>query len=720
MVMVRKIRDGYRHLRANGYLRGSVIVPLLLVLSFVAVFCWGFYLTGQYDVQTPLFDAHGQPVHTSSGFTQRLWATLGLFTGAYTSLDPAWDPMPPWDISAAGVLALLLTLVAAGSLVLISRRVRDFIGIIRPRTRLVVIGGGRTAAALVSSSIDRRIPTVLITDSRESKAALATKPSIPIIAAGQIESVLSTPSARRVISNAQHVVVATDEDGVNVQLHALIHQIRKRQQKPTPDEEQTIRHGGTERDLTPGQPVPKDLVVLHDPEYAELVCPRTIHGLLPNREVTCPAENVAEHICHLIVAAATGGAGVSRINVEVIEVETGDSNGLRGLSAPLLKPTIDTWVQRLSWVLDIVRGAEGRDKNGNATYQRVPVVVQDPKLAELRIEILTGAAASAVAKRAFADSDPAVLRIVVANEPLLMYAADLRGPSSTDPEVVPGRDWLDDGAPMADTNRAGRPLMLVVDPEKVGLDAGLVTDDTGTQWARTFDVTYGLMYSNGNFSVTGWQPNAPMGDSTTQYVAAALGALGKGASRDERTAAARKARKEISNRYSSKLAVEHMLRLLTQLGYQLQYCDGRPPVVEFTTEEIEFIAEHEHHNWLQRTWYDTSRRWPRRPKLEHIVEYSRSGASKYCYQGLKELENIEPLPEGVDEPGRYLANYNRRIAMETYPAIAASFGYAIVKSGARAAAADKPKPCRRPECGCVDAKKHRGERAKAIPEKATP
>src|ERR1700722_243143 len=133
------------------------------------------------------------------------------------SLNP--NPVPPADMSVVGVLALSLTVITASSLVLLSRRARGFVRIIHPTARLFVIGNGSTAAALVESRIDSKIKTTLVTDSRASEAARATNPSIPIIESGKMQGALSTPSARRVINHANHVVVATDSDALNMQLH---------------------------------------------------------------------------------------------------------------------------------------------------------------------------------------------------------------------------------------------------------------------------------------------------------------------------------------------------------------------------------------------------------------------------------------------------------------------------------------------------------------------
>jgi hypothetical protein len=693
--MIARTRIIYRRWRQEGWLRGRVLLPLLLVLGFIVVFSWGFYLTGRYGAE--------------SHFPQRLWATLAMFTGTYMSLNPNL-PVPPADMSVVGVLALSLTLITASSLVLVSRRARDFVRIIHPTARLVVIGNDSTAAALVQSSIDSKIPTILVTDSRASEAARATKPSIPIIASGQIQCALLTQSASRVINHAGHVVVATDSDALNMQLHKKIRDIRE-------------SHGRPHRALTTSAGVhvegdegaigrqsgAKDLVVIHDPGYAQLLRPNSIRGCLPSSEVTCPAENIAEHICHLVVAAVTG-ANDERIAVlKVVEV---DPTSIPSRSQSSLASTIETWLRHLAWSLSFAQGDEGQNGKGPGEFEQIPAleVVAGPNGAfhsnhGLFIEVLVGSRPSSIATRVLSQQRAAGVRIVVANTHLIKGAAELRHYGSPDRlDVRTGRAWLDDQAPMNKADGSDGPLILVVDPDEVGLDARLVTDDTGTQWARTFDVTHALMFSGGagRRSVTAWQPGAPMGESTKELEAQRIRAARSKRSnkhivkrKELDNEVARQARKEVSNRYSSKRAAERMLRLLAVRGYALRRWegDGRPDDPRLSAEDIEYIAEAEHENWLTRTWTDTSRL---RRRVESVSDYSSSGANKYCYRGLTALESDTDRTDRL----RYAANYNRRIASETYPAIAASFGYSIVRFG-EPQLPRRPRPrCNRIECPC--------------------
>ena len=251
------------------------------------------------------------------------------------------------------------------------------------------------------------------------------------------------------------------------------------------------------------------------------------------------------------------------------------------------------------------------------------------------------------------------------------------------------------------------PLLLVVDPDHVGLDAALVTDDTGTQWARTFDLAYRLMFSGGagTWSVTGWQPGAPMGESTKRLARQRIRAARHKASdksipkqKQSEREVAREARKEIANRYSSKRAAEHMLQLLADCGYELRRWQDadRPDRPRLSDEDIEYIAESEHEDWLTRTWTDTSRLLKR---VESVSDYSDSGANNYCYRGLLMLEAEAELTCRL----RYAANYNRRVARETYPSIAASFGYSIAWFGVRKRSKASNRRCDRIECRCKKA-----------------
>jgi hypothetical protein len=692
--MIAWTRAFYRRRRQEGWLRGTVLLPTLLALAFAVVFSWGFYLTGDYAVEP--------------AFPKRLWATLAMFTGTYMSLSQ--EPVPPADMSVVGVLALSLTVITASSLALLSRRARDFIRIIHPTARLVVIGNDSTAAALVESSIDSKVPTILVTDSLASVAARATKPSIPIIASGQIQSALSTPSARRVINHARHVVVATDSDALNMQLYKKIRELRESHRRPDSASAMSSDVHTEDGDGTIGtQSTAKDLVVIHDPGYAELLRPNSIRGCLPSSEVTCPAENIAEHICHLAVAAVTGANEGQRAIARVVEVEPISTPRQ---SWPSPASTIETWLRRLAWSLSFVQGDEGRNGKGPNEFEQIPAleVVSASNGAfhskhELLIEVLVGSSASAIAARVLSQQRAADVRIVVANTHIIKGAAELRHHESAERlGVRTGREWLDDHAPMNNADGADGPLILVVDPDEVGLDARLVTDDTGTQWARTFDLTHALMFSGGadTRSVTAWQPGAPMGESTKKLEAERIRAARCQVPdkhivnrKELDNEAARQARKEVANRYSSKRAAERMLRLLADRGYALRHWegDGRPEDPRLSAEDIECIAEAEHEDWLTRTWTDTSRL---RRKVESVSDYSSSGANKYCYRGLLALE---PETDRTDRL-RYAANYNRRIASETYPAIAASFGYSIVRSGEPQPRKRPKRRCNRIECPC--------------------
>jgi hypothetical protein len=652
----RWLRDAVEAVERKGYVRASLVYPLLLACAFAAVFCWGFQAFGEHT--TPKADSN----------IQRAWSTLLLFTGSYLSLHREWDPEPTKNISQVGIAALTLTLFTAGSLTLLSRRARDFVRVLRPRARLVVIGEATTAAALVKSSIEHRIKTILITDSRDSVAALATKPSIPIIAAGELQSVLTRPSTRRVIRHATHMVVATDDDATNISLHASIDTMREAQRNP--------RRGEQEGHLSRY----KDLVVIHDPGYADALRPRVIAGRLPDREVTCPAENIAEHVLHLLVAVATGGGHTCK-KIAVRVIDPASPEAMDGFSADLAR-TITVWVDRLSQMLRLVDGKMFRTPDGETVTEKVPNIdIGDDAVADadLAIEIVVGKA-SDVAVYTFMQQGGSTLRIVITEGELVTFADAMRNCGRSDgSRVVNGREWLAAGAPMAGHKR---PRVLVVDGRHVGLDAGLVTDDEGTQWARTFDLTYALMYSDGGYSVTGWQPGAPMGESVREVLAESEeAARAQGVWRAETFEMMRnKALKRISDRYSSMSAVENMLRLLDERGYELVRCerDSQGAEVELTLQDVEYVAANEHEDWrTKRTWCARTSVLPGRRYQEYLVaKFSSSGANDYCFQALSELRDRKNVP---DERLRFAAEYNRRIARETYPAIAAAFGYRIVR-----------------------------------------
>lgn len=665
-----------RVLEQRGYIRASVLYPVALALAFTAVFWWGFVTFNETKSEKVVSVA------------QQAWATLLLFTGSYLSLDPGWDPEPPKNLSRVGILAVSLTLLTAGSLTLLSRRARDFVRVLRPRARLVVIGDNTTAAALVRSSIEHRIRTVLITDSRESAAALATKPSIPIIAAGELQSVLRRPTTRRVIAHASHIVVATDSDAENISLHASISDLREARRY--------MRKNETQRITSPF----KDLVVIHDPRYADTLRPRVIEGRLPDREVTCPAENIAEHVLHLLVAVATGGGPTVRnIEVPVIELPrpTGQSSADQNLRA-----TIETWVCRLTQMLEIVDGKLVHDEDGHLNTEYVPVIIDGNRrdaTPDLRVEIIVGAPAD-VAIAAFAPCDESTIRVVVTDASLVTFAETMRNPDHRRRRrIVDGREWLSAGAPMGGDHR---PSVIVVDGRRVGFDAGLVTDDEGTQWARTFDLTYALMYSDGGYAVTGWQPGAPMGESVRRVRAEARSSARDAGIWNGRSIEGREraALKRISDRYSSMHAVSNMLHLLDSRGYLLMRNGGDDDqaACEIDRDDVEFLAAKEHEHWrTERKWWGRTSCFP--PKCEQFdaSTFSSSGANEYCFWGLTQSQYWEQERVGRL---RFAADYNRRIIRETYPAIAAAFGYRIVrKPNWQPAAVQSPQPCKNcPAC----------------------
>ena len=59
-----------RQLRADGWLRGRIILPGLLVSAFVVVFVWGFMLTGRYAVDSTHAE-HATQVSSSSNLAAR-------------------------------------------------------------------------------------------------------------------------------------------------------------------------------------------------------------------------------------------------------------------------------------------------------------------------------------------------------------------------------------------------------------------------------------------------------------------------------------------------------------------------------------------------------------------------------------------------------------------------------------------------------------------------
>ncbi|GAA4758306.1 hypothetical protein [Gordonia alkaliphila] len=613
------------------------ILPGLATILVVAVIIWTFTA---FTIVFP-----------ESGVWERILSTLVGFSGGYIppgipapQYDTGLDAIPTTMVAIPLTVAFGITLFAAASLVIVmTRRARNAVRVWFARPRLTVIGSGTTATAIVQSAATHRIRTVLVSTSEDTPAAAAAYGAVPVLTVPNFDAPETSAGLTRLARRAHNVVIATDSASENLRIRKSL-----------------ARH----RDSLHLDEFRSLLAVVQDPQLAGALRPTELGSAFPDEDVTCPSENVAERVCHLIDEVTTGprlifvndeedvATHYDEVLIEIVDVELTPYDSESWFR---LAETIRLWATRLSWGRVFLRGDERTDGLFNPI---VPIRVLGPdeslppaadRERVFGIRIYAGSPTATVTQmlddQLTAPQDRAGLTILVADQETARAAG-------------------------ADDSEGA---VAVVDPVTVGLDANLVVDAVTLQWARMFDQTHKFMFA-GDYSVVAWEPGAPLGDTVSEAAEAAVRRLrAQGAATEEEIAAARhKVRKGVSGRYSSYSAVKNMLTFLDQHGYELVRCPRdltNPPVApDFPDDVVNQIAAAEHEDWRVRTWVDHSRltrlqRFLRRPApVEHTKTYSNSGVDKLAFDEL-------------DTP---TANYNRRIVTETYPAIAAAAGYAIV------------------------------------------
>ncbi|MFI8774640.1 hypothetical protein ACIGKQ_21110 [Gordonia sp. NPDC062954] len=644
-------------------------VPWVLTLLSITAATWGFIV---------IHDAF-----PGASLAQQIYSTMAMFAGGYIAIsnNPVYDPVPPPGLAIPSVMAFSVTIAAAGSVIVtLSTQARNTVRAMVTRPHVVVIGSGATAAAIIQSSLANGVRALLITEDRGSEAARACIHRIPSVVIRSISESGSYGATKWILRRCENVVVAAESDPVNLDLQATL-------------SSRMATRLGARRSV---------ISVVNDADLVDAMRPHRISSLT-DEHVTCPAENVAEHVCHLIDAAATGPAAivktddtgrtrplVNRVIVQVVDVDL-DHVAAVGRVSPveLVAPTISLWVKRQCWSRSFLHGNELPGQPGNNPI--VPIHLEVPvEAGDLVVRVYCGRSGSHVISRYLEDcrlaTPPLVdLAIVVADEQSVTTACRTFDPFG---QVSTGWDWLAAGAPMT-TEQVTR-TTLAVDPDLTGLNVHLVNDDVRLQWARVFNQTYEFMFA-GDYAINGWLPGAPLGSATKiEEARAAATVRARGGSAEEMKEARTNAQRRISNRLSSELAAKAMIEFLKP-NWQLVRYDGAtsddpPPAPGFDSDLINRIAALEHNDWCKRRWYDTSRRgWRRGPTEMSCCAHSRLKLGKHTFAELedetKKPEHQEKLPEKsysrADEL-RVAINYNRRIVSETYPAIAACFGYQIV------------------------------------------
>ncbi|MFW0874792.1 hypothetical protein [Rhodococcoides corynebacterioides] len=647
--------------------------PFVLALAAVGAVIFGFY------AQSRSFP--------SSSNAERAWATLTMFAGNYVPLVPQEEPTPPDLLLVASIWAFVVTLAAALSLGLaLTGRIFNATRLLFARPHLVVVGSGASASAIVNSALRRGIKTVLVTDSANSAAArTAAAGRTRISSVPDLADAAADVTVRGLIKRSENVVLATDSTAMNLVLRASVSSVWD------------SRTDGSRTFLSL-------LAVVHDPRLAEAMRAEEISTELPHGLITSPSDNVAEHVNHLIDAAATGlwrlNGERKRADLVVVQIIPVEPGPLDESNWALLPETIARWARRQAWGRTFLRGKRLDD----GSYARLaPLKVigegEDLPACAVTVRIYVGSSSQSVV-RMLADRleniPRASLTIIIGEESTVQAAIA----SAAVGRVVRGRDWL-----RSATDDGWTPDQLVVaDPADIGLDAALVVDDENMQWARVFDQTYQFMWA-GDFAVTGWEPGAPLGDTVRQEIARVTAKAKLTARQDgsgvDLTAVRRKAIKSISDRYSSAFAAANLPTFLGRNGYRLVKLPPNvsvpPPAPIMTTEQVDNIAEMEHNDWRNRKWVDRSARsWGRRHAVNQMAcaEFSSSRAANFNWSRLLSLGSEPndrlvgtardlgvPDPEKWPDAIRSMPDYNRRIVTETYPALAATFGYALVQMG---------------------------------------
>ena len=653
--------------------RLAATVPVLLLCGAGGAAIWGYFAV--------------RATFKSASAVQQIYSTMAMFSGGYLALSGEYDPAIPTRLAAPSILAFGVTIAAAGTVVVtLSTKLRNIVRALVARPDLVIIGSGSTATAIVRSCLENKQRALLITEDRTSPAARACLHVIPTVSVGSLTESGAQGISRRVLARSSNVVIATDSDATNLALRNQVSVV-----------------------VAPRSGRRSVVAVVGDVRLVDAMRPRHIVEL-KDEDVTCPAHNIAEHICHLIDAAATGPAAIgkaatpdapdseatatktftkTRTLISGVVVEIVDAGADTDSPAQSdIAHTIQQWVTRQSWGRSLLKGAEDPENPGHYNPV-VPIVVNGtPTEDDLVIRIYCGSGESHVVRRLVQDrcdtSTPRVadLTIAVADHQLTTTAV-----ASVDgTRACTGWEWIEQEAPLVRASRSGDQALggqvLIVDPNLVGLDSHLVTDDIRLQWARLFDQTYRFMFA-GNYTINGWLPGAPLGSRTAEAEAQAVERLPESKrTRDGVAEARREARKSISDRHSSEAAVRNMIVFVNSADFCVLRHDGdtAPEPPRFDETVIAGIAKKEHQDWCKRTWRDTSPRrglLPARSHTYYCSEGSKQQLGLYSFEQLEEISQDSSDPERARE-FRVIVEYNRRIATETYPAIAAHFGYRIV------------------------------------------
>jgi len=158
--------------------------------------------------------------------------------------------------------------------------------------------------------------------------------------------------------------------------------------------------------------------------------------------------------------------------------------------------------------------------------------------------------------------------------------------------------------------------VTVIDPRSAAWDGELVFDDIAEQWGRSYHYAYCVVFAD-----------------DTEWSTVREGRKGQ----------------------SSVKAAQEMLRILKEHGYRLVKTD-RPVPPQFTSDEVRSMAKREHDDWLKRRYKAEDGLW--KPVAE----------------------DGNPYKMAWDRLERAQQHRNELLTAQTFPAMAALFGYEIQPS----------------------------------------
>lgn len=364
-----------------------------------------------------------------SSIASRLYASVDLFTGAYLPLT-GQDDRPSPVMSAVGLAALVVTFTAAlTALLSLTTRAREWLRARRAGHDLVVIGSGTPAAEILRSH-PHPSPRglLLVTGNRHGEAALASRGHAARLVM-DVEA-LADEAVADLLSRGGTLAVATDDDSLNIGIAEALTSSRS----------------------TNGCKV---MAIVSHPQLAEELLPPVIAGdLLMPYGISCPAENIAEQICHHLDQVLAADPALSASGRGFVSVE-GDGG--------ITSRAIESRVRRFTW---------SRSFLGERGDRRVPVLRMDDEARPGE----RGPVFRVVVGEDLAETAARTLRGV-----RLGHAEESRLISVTSARLVP---------------RAHSARVIVVDARSAAWDQRLVFDDIAEQWGRLYHSIYCVLFNS--------------------------------------------------------------------------------------------------------------------------------------------------------------------------------------------------------------------------------